>query len=53
MLVELSLNNYLTATHNYDMCIMERDNYGSLIFYDKETIKQMIAGLKMLLEENE
>ena len=53
MQVELSLNNYLTATHNYDMCIMERDNSGSLIFYDKDTIKQIITGLQMLLESDE
>lgn len=52
MKVELSLDG-LTTMHDYDMCIMEHDSYGSLIFYDIDTVKQIITGLQMLLESDE
>ncbi len=52
MKVELSLNNLITM-HDYDMSITEYDNLSSLLFYDKEAVKQLIDGLEMLLVEND
>ena len=52
MKVELSLNG-LTTTHDYDMSVVEYEHLGSLLFYDKESVKQLIDGLKMLLIEND
>ena len=52
MKVELSKGD-VTLTHCYDMDVSEYEDCGHLLFYDRETIRQLINSLEMLLIETD